>query len=203
MSKTGESDFWNSLIKYTEELHPKTTMDTKLRFIIPVLGLAFGFLGGWKNQTWTAVNWVMLALIYNQSFDPCIAQVNRSVHEFRSWLKEKRGRATWESPYWGGMNPIYTVLSVLESYFSHHTVFLCKWGISFYQPTSLGPLRKQGAPKCMFVLINCFHLNCIPLGEPRKVLEDHFREVNCHVLWSEIHNWWLSKQLGGLSIQKS
>ncbi|KAJ8020882.1 hypothetical protein HOLleu_40592 [Holothuria leucospilota] len=51
MSKTGESDFWNPLIKYTEELHPKTTMDTKLRFIIPVLGLAFGFLGGWKNQT--------------------------------------------------------------------------------------------------------------------------------------------------------
>ncbi|KAJ8020880.1 hypothetical protein HOLleu_40590 [Holothuria leucospilota] len=50
MSTTGESDFWYPLIKYTEKLHPKTTMDTKLRFIIPILGLAFGFLGGYKNK---------------------------------------------------------------------------------------------------------------------------------------------------------
>ncbi|KAJ8020586.1 hypothetical protein HOLleu_40218 [Holothuria leucospilota] len=50
MSTTREVDFWNSLTKFTEKLHPKTTTDTKLKFIIPILGLAFGILGGWKNQ---------------------------------------------------------------------------------------------------------------------------------------------------------
>ncbi|KAJ8020582.1 hypothetical protein HOLleu_40212 [Holothuria leucospilota] len=50
MSTTDHLDFWNTFIRYTKDLHPENQLDTKLRFIIPVLGLAFGFLGGWKSH---------------------------------------------------------------------------------------------------------------------------------------------------------